>query len=68
MAVGTDLVWIRTTRKVRARLNAWRMLAGVTGSGELDQTATIDNLLNAVGAPDVPNAQTTPDAAAVRND
>ncbi len=66
MAVDSDLVWIRTERKVRARLNAWRALVGLSANGTLDQTATIDKLLDAVGAPSAEDVQAAPTSAAVR--
>ena len=65
MALDTDLVWIRTTRRARARLNAYRALRGLTAGGTLDQTETITALLDSAGAPDVAEQ---PTSAAVRND
>ena len=68
MTVDTnDKAWIWTTFRTRSRLNLYKAMLGLSG-GKLDQTATLDALLDRAGVPDVTPEQIANEAAAVRND
>lgn len=54
--------WIYLSRATRARLNMYKLLHGLSADSVLDQEQTISALLDAVGAPTVPDAQHTPQA------
>lgn len=67
MTVDNDKAWIWTTFRTRSRLNLYKAMLGLSG-GKLDQTATLDTLLDRAGVPDVTPEQIANEAAAVRND
>ena len=58
--------WIYLSRATRARLNMYKILHGLKADSVLDQTETITALLDAVGAPSIPEPQPAPDTQAVR--